>query len=167
MKLFNWIKKITAPSPAKKEEEEEAFFVTKSTDFNYHPKIILAWTKAIEGNEDLLQYLWDHGYHELVMVKHALFLKDYARKWLMKNGYAHYMALVRGAEGEEKALQWLVDHKLYLFYNMAIAIDGENKGFEWINKHSTQEVFYLTRIMKSVKDEIEHDNNEFHKSARY
>lgn len=167
MKLFNWIRNKLKSSPEKKEKEEEPSYVIKSTDFDYHPKILLAWAKAIEGNEDLLQYLWDHGYPELVMTKHALYLKKYARDWLMENGYAHFMALVRAAEGEEKALQWLVDHKLFLFYNMALAIDGYNDGFKWINLHSTQEVFYLTRIMKSVKDEIEHDNNEFHKSSRY
>ncbi|MFA5574909.1 MAG: hypothetical protein WC994_07635 [Brumimicrobium sp.] len=135
--------------------------------FDYHPKIILAWAKAIEGNEELLDYLWEQGYHELVMTKYAIFLKDKARDWLMENNYPHFMALIHAAEGNKEALNWLAKNKFFLFYNMALAIEGENKGFVWINKNSTREIFMLTKVIKSVKDEIEHEHNELHKRSRY
>lgn len=134
--------------------------------FEYHPKIILAWAKGIEGNQDLLNYLWEHDFKELVIASHAIHLKDDARKWLMENGFPHFMAFIRAAEGDTVALGWLKVHGFDLFYNMAIAIEGDNEGFKWINVNSTQEFFMLTRIIKAVKDEIEHDHNELHLRSR-
>src|SRR5690554_2985820 len=107
--------------------------------FEYHPKIILAWAKGIEGHSDLLKYLLDNGYKELVMATHAIRLKDKARTWLMKNGYPHVMAFINAAEGNKQALNWLLKNNFVLFYNMAIAIEGDPQGFKWINQNSTQE----------------------------
>ncbi len=133
--------------------------------FNYHPKIIIAWAKAIEGNADLLKYLLDNGYKELVMAAHAIKLKDKARDWLMENGYPHVMAMINAAEGNQQALHWLNKNDFKLFYNMAIAIDGENEGFKWINQHSTQDLFLLTKSIKKVKDDIEEEHNDVHRRS--
>ncbi len=138
----------------------------KVKPFDYHPKIILAWTKAIEGNVDLMNYLFEYGYKELTMAAHAIRLKDEARDWLMENGYPHLMAMINAAEGNEQAQQWLKMNNYLLFYNMAIAIDGEAEGFKWINQNSTQEIFYLTRIIKQVKDDIEEDHNDTHRMSK-
>lgn len=138
----------------------------KAKPFDYHPKIILAWAKAIEGNVDLMNYLFENGYKELTMAAHAIRLKDEARDWLMENGYPHLMAMINAAEGNEQAQQWLKMNNYLLFYNMAIAIDGEAEGFKWINQNSTQEIFYLTRIIKQVKDDIEEDHNDTHRMSK-
>ena len=134
--------------------------------FNYHPKIIMAWAKGIEGESQLLDYLYKNGYKELVMATHAIRLKDEATEWLMKNGYPHFVAMINAAEGNQQALAWLKKNNFTLFYNMALAIESENEGFKWINQNSTQEIFYLTKCIKSVKDEIEHRNNDIHKYSR-
>src|SRR5690554_6499998 len=156
MKFFRRKKKQTPTIP-------ESFVVPP---FEYHPKIILAWAKGIEGNQDLLNYLWENDFKELVIASHAIHLKDDARKWLMENGFPHFMAFIRAAEGDTVALSWLKVHGFDLFYNMALAMEGNNEGFKWINVNSTQEIFMLTRIIKAVKDEIEHDHNETHKRSR-
>lgn len=133
--------------------------------FEYHPKIIIAWAKALEGNTDLLEYLLNNGYKELVMATHAIKLKDKARNWLMENGYPHLMAMINAAEGNQQALRWLNKNDFKLFYHMAIAIDGEKEGFIWINRHATQDLFLLTKSIKKVKDEIEEDHNDVHKRS--
>ncbi|RYM32760.1 hypothetical protein ERX46_11895 [Brumimicrobium glaciale] len=133
--------------------------------FEYHPKIILAWAKGIEGHSELLNYLLENGYKELVMAAHAIRLKEKARTWLMKNGYPHVMAMINAAEGNQQALRWLQVNNFTLFYNMAIAIDGDAEGFKWINQNSTQEYFFLTRIITDVKDEIEEGHNDVHKRS--
>lgn len=137
----------------------------KAKPFDYHPKIILAWAKAIEGNTELMNYLFENGFKELTMAAHAIRLKDEARDWLMENGYPHLMAMINGAEGNEQAQQWLKMNNYILFYNMSIAIDGEEEGFKWINMNSTQEIFYLTRIIKQVKDGIEEEHNDTHRMS--
>lgn len=130
--------------------------------FEYHPKIILAWAKGIEGNTELLDYLYENGFKELVMATHALRLKDKARNWLMENGYPHIMAMINGSEGNAQALSWLKKNNFELLYHMAIAIDSDPKGFKWINLHGTQDLFLLTRSIKKVKDEIEENHNDVH-----
>ncbi|PKR80508.1 hypothetical protein CW751_09025 [Brumimicrobium salinarum] len=131
----------------------------------YHPKILLAWAKGIEGNQELLNYLLENGYKELVMATHAIRLKDKARDWLMENGYPHLMAMINAAEGNKQALSWLRKNNFHLLYNMARAIDGDAEGFKWINTNSTQEWFYLTKVIKEVKDEIEMGHNDIHKRS--
>lgn len=130
--------------------------------FNYHPKIILAWAKGIEGDTHFLDYLYENDFKELVMAAHAIRLKDKARDWLMENGYPHVMAMINGAEGNPQALSWLKKNNFDMFYHMALAIDDDPKGFEWINKHSTQDIFVLTKSIKKVKDEIEEKHNDVH-----
>ena len=156
MKLFNRNKKeVTRQKPTK----------VSIQPFDYHPKIILAWAKGIEGHPELLNYLLDNGYKELVMATHAIRLKEKARTWLMKNGYPHLMAFINAAEGNKQATNWLLKNNFLLLYNMAIAIDDDPQGFKWLNQNSTQEYFFLTRIIKDVKDEIEEGHNDIHKRS--
>ncbi len=130
--------------------------------FEYHPKIILAWAKGIEGNTDLLDFLYKSGFEELVMATHAIKLKDKARDWLMENGYPHIMAMINGSEGNAQALTWLKRNGFELLYHMAIAIDDDVNGFKWLNRHASQDIFLLTRSIKKVKDEIEERHNDVH-----
>lgn len=159
MGLFNRNKKNELGATRQKAQKVEI------KPFDYHPKIILAWAKGIEGHSELLNYLLDNGYKELVMATHAIRLKEKARTWLMKNGYPHLMAFINAAEGNKQATNWLLKNNFSLLYNMAIAIDGDPEGFKWLNQNSTQEYFFLTRIIKDVKDEIEEGHNDIHKRS--
>jgi hypothetical protein len=141
----------------------------KTKSFSYHPKIILAWAKAIDGEKKFLNYLNDNGFKELVMATHALQLKDKARDWLMLNGYAHVMAMINAAEGNEQALSWLKMNDFMVFYHMALAIDHQSElsianptGFYWLKNYATQDIFLLTDVIQRVKDEIEESNNDIH-----
>lgn len=137
----------------------------ESRELSYHPKIIMAWAKAIEGNEDLLNYLNENGFEELVMANYALKLKNEARDWLMKNGYPHLMAFINASEGNEQAKRWLEVNNFTLFYYMADAVDGEFNGingFAWLKKNAPRDIFELTKTIKTLKDGIEENHNDFH-----
>lgn len=121
--------------------------------FEYHPKIILAWAKGIEGNADLLKYLNENGFEELVQAARAIHGKERARSWLLENGYPQVTAFIRAYEKDPQALNWLMSHKFELFYFMALAVRDEDEGFVWINKNSTQEFFLLTKVIKHIKEE--------------
>lgn len=144
--------------------EDTKKVITK--DFSYHPKIILAWAKAIEGNNNLLDYLNKQNLKELVMATHAIRLKDKARDWLMKNGYPHVMAMINASEGNRQAMEWLKMNDFEVFYNMARAIDDEPEGFVWLKENATQDIFLLTKSIKKVKDEIEETHNDIHMRSR-
>lgn len=147
----------------KKNEKAERKKIIKN--FEYHPKIILAWTKALEGNEDLLNYLKDNGFPELYMATYAIRLKDEARNWLIDNGFPHIMAMINAAEGNESAQKWLIDNNFKLLHAMSLAVDGHPEGFAYLRKFSSQEIFILTTVIKEIKDEIEENHNDIHKRS--
>lgn len=139
--------------------------LVKSTplkSIDYDPKIILAWSKAVEGNDDIMLWLKENGYMELFMATYAIYLKDEARDWLQQNGYAHLLAFINAAEGNESAQKWLQVHQFDLLYHMALAIENEEESWIWLRRHSSQDIFLLTTIIKQVKDKIEENHNDIH-----
>lgn len=138
----------------------------KSKQLDYHPKIIMAWTKAIEGNLEFTTYLQKNGFKELAIAVLAIKLDEKARSWLMFNGYPHLMAMINSAEGNEKAKTWLEVNNFQILYNIAEAVDGEHEGkngFLWLRQNATPDLFILAQAIKTVKDEIEERHNDVHK----
>jgi len=155
--MFNWFKKKQAQP---KKASEVSTVPIKPID--YHPKIIMAWAKAIEGNNELLMWLNDNGYPELAMATYAIYLKDEARNWLKQNGYSHLLAMINGAEGNEMAQKWLLAHGFEILYHMAQAIEDEQESWHWLGANVTPDLFILTQSIKRVKDKIEENHNDIH-----
>ena len=156
--MFGWFRKKESSLPRSAED------VTKVPlkPIDYHPKIILAWAKAIEGNDDLMLWLKENGYPELTMATYAIYLKDEARTWLTNNGYPHLMAMINAAEGNEMAQKWLLAHDFIILYHMALAVEDEQESWEWLGKNVTPDMFILTQVIKKVKDQIEENHNDVH-----
>lgn len=150
---FNRKKKSVDPSEIKKLQVK---------DINYPAKIVVAWAKAIEGNNEILLWLKENGYEELFMATYAILLKDEAREWLSENGYPHLLAMINAAEGNEQAQSWLKFHQFDLLYHVALAVEGEVESFEWIGKNAPADIFLLTQSIKKVKDDIEENHNDIH-----
>lgn len=131
-------------------------------NLDYPAKIILAWSKAIEGDDKFLIWLKDNGYEELFMATYAILLKEEARNWLTDNGYAHLLAMVNAAEGNESAKNWLQTHNFEVLYHIACAIDDEQQSFHWLGQNAPADIFILTRTIKKVKDQIEENHNDIH-----
>lgn len=156
--MLSWFrkkKKVEAPAV------QEVLTVTMKP-MDYPPKVILAWAKAIEGNQQILLWLKENGYPELYMATHAIWLKEEARDWLPAKGYPHLLAFINAAEGNEKALRWLMLNDLMLLYHMAEAVEGEQGGWEWLGKNASADLFLLTQSIKKVKDQIEEHHNDIH-----
>ena len=156
--MWNWIKRDKKSSPKKNNDIQK--LVVKPID--YHPKIILAWAKAIEGNKELLVWLQANGFPELAMASRAIYLKNDAREWLSKNGYPHILAMINGAEGNKMAQNWLLVHDFTTLYHMALAIEDEQESWDWLGKNVTPDMFILTKSIKKVKDQIEESHNDVH-----
>ena len=155
--MFNWFKRKKA---APKQATEVNTVAIKPID--YPPKIIVAWSKAIEGNDEILMWLKNNGYPELMMATYAIYLKDEARDWLIKNGYPHLMAMINGAEGNETAQKWLKAHGFETLFHMAEAIEDEEESWKWLGENVTPDMFILTQTIKRVKDKIEENHNDIH-----
>jgi hypothetical protein len=128
----------------------------------YPPKIILAWAKAIEGHDEIRDWLAKNGYEELAVACWAIRLNTDSRDWLMENGFPHLMAMINAAEGNEQARIWLEKHGFTMLYNLGLAGDGEQEGFAWIQKNCTPDIFILAQTIRKIKDEIEERHNDVH-----
>lgn len=129
---------------------------------DYPAKIIVAWSKAIEGNDDIMLWLKENGYKELFMATYAIYLKEEARNWLQENGFAHLFAMINASEGNESAQKWLLVHNFEVLYHIAMSVEGEQLSFEWIGKNAPVDIFLLTKSIKAVKDKIEENHNDIH-----
>ena len=147
----------------KKQEPSDKDFTFLSTNLiDYHAKIVLAWAKAIDGEEKFIIWLSENGYPELVMSTYAIYLKNEARDWLMQNGYPHLMALINAAEGNKKAQSWLLVNNLELLFHIAMAVEDEPRSWKWIQQNAGIEIFILSKSIKKIKDKIEENHNDIH-----
>ena len=160
---MNWLKKIIIKNntpgitPIKKNELK---------NISYPPKVILAWTKALQGHTELSLWLNENGYKELVIASSAILLKQEARNWLMENGYQHLMAMINASEGDEKAQKWLLKYKFNLLYHIAMVAEYENESMIWLKQHATPDIYMLTLAIRDVKDKIEDNHNDIHSYGR-
>lgn len=153
--MANWFRK-------KRKHEVGELSKSEVKPINYPAKIIIAWSKAIEGSDEFMLWLKDNGYPELVMATYAIYLKDDARSWLQSNGYPHLLAMVNGAEGNESAQQWLKVHGFDILYHIALAVEDEQESFFWLGKNAPVDIFMLAKSIKKVKDQIEENHNDIH-----
>lgn len=138
----------------------------KIRPLEYSPKILLAWSEAIAGNGKIRDWLIKNGFRELGLFAFALRNNDEARNWLMENGYPHLVAMINGVEGNEVALKWLLRNNLPIMGEMAKAGDGDAEALKWLLQNGYREFALIAKKIQIVKDEIERDNNDFHKISR-
>lgn len=154
--MLNWFKK------KKREIVASELSKTQLKRIDYPGKIIIAWSKAIEGNDEFMMWLKENGYEELVMATYAIYLKDEARNWLQENGYAHLLAMINAAEGNESAQQWLLVHDFEILYHIAMAVESEDSSWQWLGKNAPVDLFILAKSIKKIKDQIEENHNDIH-----
>lgn len=131
--------------------------------FEYPAKIILAWGEAISGNKTIRDWLIANGYPELGLFVHALHNSDQARQWLLDNGHPHLMALINGVEGNPNALLWLKKFEFDVLEKIARAGDNDNGALEWLVTNGFRDMAVIAQKIRSVKNQIETDNNDVHK----
>jgi len=150
-----------------KKKKSEVEGVVKLKPLNYPPKILLGWAEAISGNKDLRDwFLESPEYKELGIFVHALYLKDDAREWLMKNGYAHLMAMINAVEGNVEAIHWLEKSGFNVLYHIALSGDGNEESFNWLMENGHPEFAMISKRIEKVKNDIEENHNDVHSFGR-
>ena len=96
------------------------------------------------------------------MATFAIKLKDEARNWLQDNGFAHLLAMINAAEGNESAQKWLLVHDFEILYHIAQAVESEESSWNWLGQHAPADLFILAKTIKKVKDGIEENHNDIH-----
>ena len=148
----------------RKKKKAEVTGMVQLKPLRYPPKILVGWAEAINGNKELRDwFLASDDYKELGMAVHAIYLKDDARDWLMKNGYAHLMAMINGVEGNKEALHWLEKNNFQLLKHLALAGDGKEESMQWLIDNNHHEFALVAQKIEIVKNEIEENHNDVHK----
>jgi hypothetical protein len=158
---MSWFKNIFGKDEVKKKVEVQKANI-EFASFNYPPKILLAWIKALEGNTEIGLFLLNNGYEELYHTHQALLLNQIARNWLLKNGYPHLMAFINASEGNESAQKWLSIHGFEVLCEASKAVDGDMESFKWLNQLNDPILFQLIKTIKQVKDQIEFNHNDMY-----
>ena len=148
----------------KKKKQAQVTGEVKLKPLNYPPKVLIGWAEAIDSNKKLLDwFLASKEYKELGMAVYAINLKDEAREWLMKNGYAHLMAMINGVESNAEALHWLEKNNFHVLKHLAMASDGFEESIKWLISNNHQEFALVAQKINKVKTEIELNNNDIHR----
>ncbi|MEZ4721797.1 MAG: hypothetical protein R2813_07990 [Flavobacteriales bacterium] len=129
----------------------------------YDAKILLAWGECISGNDKITQWLMKNGFPELGLFRYALRNEERSREWLMTNGFPHLHAMISAIEGRKDALEWLERHGFELIKEMALIGDGDEGAMLRLNREETKVFAGIAKKMQFVKDEIEDENNDWHK----
>lgn len=160
---MSWFQKIFGKEPLKSSKKIERKQVNIAfSEFNYSPKILLAWIKALEGNKEFDLFFYENDLKEIYFSNQALRLNQEAREWLMKNNFPHLLAFVNAAEGNESAQKWLKVHGFEFLHYASLAIDDDEVAFKWLNQHSDEIRFGLIKTMKKLKDKIEFNHNDMY-----
>ncbi|MFT7344038.1 MAG: hypothetical protein ACI9XP_000616 [Lentimonas sp.] len=153
---MGWFKK----KQNKKSSEPAIPVSAKPTE--YSAKIILSWIESLKGNKEISSWLLKNGYEEIVKCNLAIRLDSKSRDWLMTNGYPQLMAFVNASEGNANAQRWLELNKFTLLHHMALAIEDEKDSRIWLKNNSTYDILELTKLIRTVKDNIEETHNDVH-----
>lgn len=129
---------------------------------NYPAMVIVAWAKAIDGDENLQTWLKENGYPELFAAVYAIYLKDEPREWLLKNGYAHLMAMINTCEGNKSSGKWLLANGFELLYHVGKAVDHERDSWDWLADNASVDIILLAKSIQKIKDTIEENHNDMH-----
>ena len=137
-----------------------------ATTFTYPAKIIIAWGEAISGHSGIREWLMANGYPELGLFVHALHNQEGAREWLLKNGFPHLLALINASEGNKQALTWLEKGQFSLLGLIAQAADNDDDALHKLGLLPEKEWFIIAQRIRTVKNQIEYDNNDVHRISR-
>ena len=81
----------------------------------------------------------------------------------MKEGHPELMALVMGAEGDEKACVWLRKNGYSKLALIAEGADNNNEAIESLLKQGHKEWVMISMKIRGVKNSIQRDHDDWHK----
>mgnify|MGYP004169864977 FL=1 len=84
----------------------------------------------------------------------------------MSNQHPHLMAMVSGAEGNSQAVRWLQKFGFNYLKDVALGADNDDEAIKRLIKAQQREWAGIALKIRSVKNQIERDNNDIHKISR-
>jgi hypothetical protein len=104
---------------------------------NYEAKILIAFGETINGNDEILMWLFRNGYPELSALSKSIRGSEEAFDFLFKK-YPRLAALDASIDNQARAYIWLKKHKLEFNMIFADACRAKPQAIDWLNQKDLQ-----------------------------
>jgi hypothetical protein len=123
----------------------------------YPTKILLAFTEAVGGNEDLFEWLLKNGYSELALLSKSLRGGETSNQILIQKKFPQFAAFDAAIHGDVKAIIWLKKNKFVFLIRLADASRGTEIAIQWFKKQDLKIFVLLAAKIKSYVDNQVYD----------
>jgi hypothetical protein len=118
----------------------------------YPTKILLAFTEAAGGNEDLFEWLLNNGYPELALLSKSLRGGETSNQILIQKKFPQFAAFDAAIHRDVRAIMWLKKHKFIFLIRLADASRGSEIALKWFEKQNLKIFVMLAIKIKSFVD---------------
>lgn len=118
----------------------------------YPTKILLAFTEAVGGNEDLFEWLLNNGYPELALLSKSLRGGETSNRLLIQQKFPQFAAFDAAIHADVRAIIWLKKHKFIFLIRLADASRGTEIALKWFEKQNLKIFVMLAIKIKSFVD---------------
>ncbi len=117
----------------------------------YDIKVLLALTKALQGDKLFFKFLAKNGYTELAAFSNSIRGDVEALKWLFANGFPILGVLSNAIGGEKKAVKWVEASKNEFLIKFSEACRGDNEAYMWFRERDLKIFNYMITEIKDVQ----------------
>lgn len=128
----------------------------------YPTKILLAFTEAVGGNEDLFEWLLKNGYPELALLSKSIRGGEASNQILIQQNFPQFAAFDAAIHGDVNAIIWLKKHKFVFLIRLADASRGTEIALKWFAKKDLKIFIMLSKKIKSFIDSQVFDVHKKH-----
>ncbi len=128
----------------------------------YPTKILLAFTEAVGGNEDLFEWLLKNKYPELAILSKSLRGGEVSNQILIQKKTPQFAAFDAAIHGDIRALVWLKKHNFIFLIRLADAARGTAVALDWFESKNLKIFVLLAKKIKSFNDSQVYDVHKRH-----
>ena len=130
---------------------------------HYDPKILLALSESLKGDDKFIDFLFQNGYPELAAFSAAVHSNTSALNWLLQSNYPEFGVLSNAIDNEQYAIQWLIDNQLHFLSIFAAACRKDEQAIRWLVENKF-DIFLM--MVRTIHDELLHqswDSSDIHR----
>jgi len=126
----------------------------------YPTKILLAFTEAVGGNEQLFEWLLKNDFPELALLSKSLRGGVRSNELLIIQNFPQFAAFDAAIHADPKAIVWLKKNDFIFLIRLAEASQGKKIALDWFENNNLKIFVMLARKIKSF---IENQVFDVHK----
>lgn len=117
----------------------------------YPAKIILAFGETINGNDEILLWLFKNGYADLAALSRSIRGSGEAFEFLLKH-HPRLAALDAAIDNDPRAFVWLRDNRFDFNLIFAEACQGKPRAIAWLQKKRLEAFIRLAARIRHFRE---------------